>query len=201
MYCVIFLLLSLTFHGLGRANSAMFSNMVASKQCLCSFRYSVHIPKYTGKYLCRRIFHASNGSCNPFIITNKEAHTIHGNPFFKSVQSKRTSNSQTPLSSCADHTYLVNTQRHFTNHCLDYPGKYSCAVDCFLEITNAVFMDFILNISRNHFFEMLFQTCVFFTDVNVRVDQLALVREPVWHFLHYFLLVKEIQLMLLHDVT
>ena len=49
MYCVVFLLLSLIFHGHARANSAMFSNIVASKQYFCSFRYSVHIPKYTGK--------------------------------------------------------------------------------------------------------------------------------------------------------
>ena len=81
MYCVIFLLVSLTFHGRDTANNTMFSKKIASKQYLCSFRYSFHIPKYSGKYLFRRISHASNGSYNPFIITNKEAHTIHGNPF------------------------------------------------------------------------------------------------------------------------
>ena len=82
MYFYVFLLFSLTFHGHGRANSAMFrssevSNMVASKQYFCSFRYSVHIPKYTGKYLFRRISHASNGSYNHFIITNKQGNIIH----------------------------------------------------------------------------------------------------------------------------
>ena len=82
MYYVVFLLLSLIFHGHARANSAMFSNTVASKQYFCSFRYSVHIPKYTGKYLFRRISRASNGSYNPLIITNKQGHIKHGNPFY-----------------------------------------------------------------------------------------------------------------------
>ena len=35
--------------------------------------------KYSGKYLQRRIPHASHGSFNPYIITNKEAHIVNGN--------------------------------------------------------------------------------------------------------------------------
>ena len=35
--------------------------------------------KYRGKYLQRRIPHASHVSFNPYIITNKEAHIVNGN--------------------------------------------------------------------------------------------------------------------------
>ena len=79
-----FLLSSLIFHGHARANSAMFSNIVASKHYFCSFRYSVHIPEYTGKYLFRRIYRASNGSYNPFIITNKSKALCATTVFFGS---------------------------------------------------------------------------------------------------------------------
>ena len=36
------------------------------------------IYRYRGKYLLRKIPHASHGSFNPYVITNKEAHIING---------------------------------------------------------------------------------------------------------------------------
>ena len=52
---------------------------------LCLFtaafrRHIFYISRYKIKYLSRRIPYASNGSFNPYIITNKEAHMINGNP-------------------------------------------------------------------------------------------------------------------------
>ena len=35
--------------------------------------------KFRGKYLSRRIPYASNGSFNPFAISNKEVHIVNGN--------------------------------------------------------------------------------------------------------------------------
>ena len=40
---------------------------------------SVSYPRYERKYLFRRFAHASNGSFNPFVITNKAAHIVNGN--------------------------------------------------------------------------------------------------------------------------
>ena len=43
-------------------------------------RHIFFIFHHRRKYLSRRIPYASNGSFNPYIITNKEAHMVNGNP-------------------------------------------------------------------------------------------------------------------------
>ena len=43
-------------------------------------RHIFFISHHRRKYLSRRIPYASNGSFNPYIITNKEAHMVNGNP-------------------------------------------------------------------------------------------------------------------------
>ena len=40
---------------------------------------------------------------------------------------------------------------HFRNHCLSHFGKFSWAVDCFLELCYAVFKSHLQNITRNAF--------------------------------------------------
>ena len=51
-----------------------------SGRCLFYFQCSpVNIYKHKGKYLLRRIPHASHGSFNPLVISNKQAHIINGN--------------------------------------------------------------------------------------------------------------------------
>ena len=46
-------------------------------------------------------------------------------------------------------------QRHFMNYCFTHAGKFSCAVDCFLELTFAVFKDSLHCIERNEFFSKI----------------------------------------------
>ena len=46
-------------------------------------------------------------------------------------------------------------RRHFMNYCFTHVGKFSCAVDFFLELTFAVFKDFLNGIERNEFFQKL----------------------------------------------
>ena len=48
--------------------------------CRFSAAYIFFISHHRRKYLSRRIPYASNGSFNPYIITNKEAHMVNGNP-------------------------------------------------------------------------------------------------------------------------
>ena len=46
----------------------------SSLYCFRLYDKLTYIAIYMGKYLQRRIPHASRGSFNPYIITNKEAH-------------------------------------------------------------------------------------------------------------------------------
>ena len=70
-------------------------------------------------------------------------------------------------------------QIHFRNPCLDFPGKFSCAIDCFLEVSCYIFKDAIAYVERNVFFEMLYTVCVQVNSGEIFVRQLGLVREPV----------------------
>ena len=128
-------------------------------------------------YLSRRIPYASNGSVNPYLI-NKEAHMVDGNSavpkdsnchkcsqtlkpqlqkcFLEEVSEPLCSSGRSPV------------QMHFRNHCLDFPGKFSCAIDCFLELSCYIV------------FEMLNAPCVQVNSGEIFVHQLGLVREPVW---------------------
>ena len=48
-------------------------------------------------------------------------------------------------------------QMHFRNNCL---GKFSCAIDCFLELSCYIFKDAIAYVECNEFFQMLYTACV-----------------------------------------
>ena len=77
-FCVFLLTLSVPIHQNVHVNSV--HEKVYSSGCLFYFQCSiVNIFKYKGKYLLRRIPHASHGSFNPFVISNKQAHIINGN--------------------------------------------------------------------------------------------------------------------------
>ena len=68
----------LTLHN----QSIDFANVKISNRCAYDFQcFPIHIERYRGKYLLRRIPHASHGSFNPYVMTNKEAHIINGNMF------------------------------------------------------------------------------------------------------------------------
>ena len=43
------------------------------------------------------------------------------------------------------------------NYCLTHPGRYSCAVDSFLELAFAMFRDSSQHIERNEFIETLYE--------------------------------------------
>ena len=109
----------------------------------------------------RHIFYipyASHGSFNPYIITNKEAHMVNGNPAVpKDSNCHKCSQTLKPqLQKCFPEEVseplcrsgLLPVQMHFRNHCLDFPGKFSCAV---LELSCYIFKDAIACIQRNEF--------------------------------------------------
>ena len=84
--------------------------------------------------MLRRIPHASHGSFNPYVITNKEAHIINGDMFGNVTEDKTRAISEQSQQTTKD-------RRHFMNDCFTQAGKFSRAVDCFLELTVAVFKD------------------------------------------------------------
>ena len=93
--------------------------------------YVFYISHYKQKYLSRRIPYASNGSVNPYLITNREAHMVDGNPAVPkdSVCHKCSQTLKPKLQKCFPEEVseplcrsgLPPVQIHFRNHCLDFP--------------------------------------------------------------------------------
>ena len=77
-----------------------------------------------------------------------------------------------------------NSRKHFMNICLTQPGKFSCAVDSFLELTFAIFKDSLKHacIDTNDFFQIVINACLQLELNNAQAD-LTVVREPVWAYL------------------
>ena len=82
-----------------------------------------------------------------------------------------------PGSSC-------NSRKHFMNICLTQPGKFSCAVDSFLELTFAIFKDSLKHacIGSNDFFQIVVKACLQLENNDAQAD-VTVVREPVWAYL------------------
>ena len=101
--------------------------------CYDNRNASITLTRYKGRYLMRRIPHASNGSFNPFAISNEEAHIVNGNVNNdeKEKQLKKTINERD-----ATDSERLSNPNHFRNYCLSHAGKCSCAVDCFLQRVN-----------------------------------------------------------------
>ena len=75
---------------------------------------------------------------------------------------------------------LPPVQMHFRNHCLDFPGKFSCAIDCFLELSCYIFKDAIACVECNIFFQMLYTACVqVIVAKSSCITELGLGQEPV----------------------
>ena len=132
-----------------------------------SFRRRLfYISYYKRKYLSRRIPHASNGSFNPYTITNTEAHLVNGNPALSKDSNSRKSSQTKPhlqerfgkeISQSLPRSFLPVEQMHFRNYYLDFPGKFSCAIHCFMELSC---YDTIESVECNEFFEMLYTACM-----------------------------------------
>ena len=144
--------------------------------CYDNRNASITLTRYKGRYLMRRIPHASNGSFNPFAISNEEAHIVNGNinNDEKEKQLKKTINE----GDATDSEGLSNPN-HFRNYCLSHAGKFSCAVDCFLELCFSVFHNDLHNINRNEFFNIVYESC----NIRLNLGAVELVRQPVWSWI------------------
>ena len=65
---------------------------------------------------------------------------------------------------------------HNTNYCLTNVAKFSCAVDCFLELCYFVFRNHLENITCNDIFQVIYDSC----NRRENLGAVEIVREPVW---------------------
>ena len=73
---------------------------------------------------------------------------------------------------------------HFMNSAFIKPGTYSCAVDCFLEISTLLFLPFLSKLTvRSEFSELLFSILLLYCQCRGNKELLAEIREPVWLYL------------------
>ena len=73
---------------------------------------------------------------------------------------------------------------HFLNSVFQKPGIYSCAVDCFLELSRYVFFSHLSSLSaRSKFPELLFNTTAQYCEFSKGIKLLSEIREPVWLYL------------------
>ena len=63
-----------------------------------------------------------------------------------------------------------------------HTGRYSCAVDSFLELAFAIFRNLLQHIELNEFFQTSFQASLGLENCYVETD-MTLIREPVWAYL------------------
>ncbi len=79
------------------------------------------------------------------------------------------------------------SKKHFMNSRFDSPGTYSCAVDCFLELSAYVFLPFIKQLPhRSNFLDLLFQTVTSYVQFQGPNKKLSGIREPFWlHLIKY----------------
>lgn len=63
-------------------------------------------------------------------------------------------------------------------------GIYSCAVDCFLEVSRYVFFPFLSKLSaRSEFLELLFNALADYCEFSNKIQLLSEIRDPVWSYL------------------
>ena len=105
-------------------------------------------------------------------LSQTKKHIIYGNIYDDKVTKYKT----TTMSEQSQQG--TNERRHFMNYCLTHPGKFSCAVDSFLELNFAIFKDSLKHINCNEFFYILFDACVQLENYDVQTD-MTIVREPV----------------------
>lgn len=168
--CLLFMLL--LFPNLTAHNDLLKLGNVCRNCSIIFFRFR-------GRYLSRRVAYPSNGSFNPLIISNKEAHIVNGNinsEATKVLKEKHNAICDSTDSIC---TYMYegsNVRDYFRNYCLINVGKFSCAVDCFLELCYFVFRNHLQNITCNDFFQVIYELC----NQRENLGAVEIKRKPVW---------------------
>ena len=88
-------------------------------------------------------------------------------------------------SPCLVSRLLNQGDNHFRNSCFEQPSTYSCAIDCFLEISYRAILNHVNNISRSDFFESMLSCFREIENSNIQYDVnteevLSNIREVTW---------------------
>ena len=54
---------------------------------------------------------------------------------------------------------------HFLNSCRYQSSTFSCAVDCFLEVADSIFMPYLKNIPRTNIVQLIFDSCSLYDNI------------------------------------
>ena len=94
----------------------------------------------------------------------------------------------------AEPLLLTSKRLHFLNSNHNNRRTFSCATDCFLELSSSVLFPYLQHTDRSDFFDTLYNACLQYREqvFSYRIDQvipstdflrLQMVREPVWELL------------------
>ena len=79
---------------------------------------------------------------------------------------------------------------HFFNSCRYQSSTFSCAVDCFLEVADSIFMPYLKNIPKTNIVQLVFDSCSLYDNI-IYQETLSTeashflhdIREPLWSYL------------------
>ena len=79
---------------------------------------------------------------------------------------------------------------HFLNSCKYQSSTFSCAVDCFFEVADSIFMPYLKNIPRTNIVQLIFDSCSLYDSIiyqeTLSTEASLLlhdIREPLWSYL------------------
>ena len=82
---------------------------------------------------------------------------------------------------------------HFMNSCRNQLSVFSCAIDCFLELSHNIFFPVLHSINRSSFMDLLYLTCLSYdcclkenSEEVVLERELAQIRERIWNQLVFY---------------
>ena len=79
-------------------------------------------------------------------LSQTKKHIINGNKFYKIVDVANFA-----VKKPSYELTQSDNQTHILNYCLNHSGKFSCAIDSFLEISFAIFKGSLQNLDLNDF--------------------------------------------------
>ena len=118
------------------------------------------------------VYVVSRKSFNPLAISDKKkAHRLNGNINYSEAAKLLEENT---------HSF---GRDHFCNYCLHNAGKFSCAVDCFLDLCYDVFYNHLklYSTTRNGFFDIIYES----RNQRENLGAIEIVRDPVWLHAHF----------------
>ena len=117
------------------------------------------------------VYVVSRKSFNPLAISDKKAHRSNGNINYSEAAKLLEENT---------HSF---GRDHFCNYCLHNAGKFSCAVDCFLELCYGVFYNHLKlhSTTRNGFLTLSMSHVI----KEKNLGAIEIVRDPVWLHVHF----------------